>query len=69
MKSRVSAPRAGINDKSTSVSTPDVEQTAEAQANVMFVTSDNKFDLKEMESMDLIPGEKILNLSSPHVVG
>lgn len=37
-------------------------------ANVMFITADLKSELKTMETMNLLPGESVLNLCSPHIV-
>lgn len=49
-------------------SSSDAEQSSESSASVMFITADAKSELKTMETMNLVPGETVLNLSSPYVV-
>lgn len=46
----------------------DTEPSPESQANVLFVTMDNRSELKELETINLVPGERVLNLCSPFIV-
>lgn len=59
------------NDKhnGSSLHSLEAEQISESQANVMFVTADNKSEIKELEALNLVSGEQVLNLCSPFVVG
>lgn len=46
----------------------EAEHISESQAIVMFVTADNKSEIKELEALNLVAGEQVLNLCAPFVV-